>query len=170
MKAILLAFTLPALLLAKGATVKIMIEGEGLPSPISITDPKTGEFPVWSGPGVRRNGSEETEGFIIEWSRGRIEEPSPSLRRYRVSFYAGCRQGEIGCKFIEPTLVYVVPFAYDPATEQGFVYLPGRGDEMFGFNSSSMFHGRGWEGNWFRATRAWETFIKPFLAKASAVR
>jgi hypothetical protein len=118
MKAMLLAVAVPALLLAKGPTVKITIGGEGLQPPISITDPKVGEFPVWSGPGVFVNGVEQTEGFIIEWSKGVIPQPPTRLQRYRVSFYTGCKDSEIGCRSTEPRVVYVVSYVYDQVAEQ----------------------------------------------------
>jgi hypothetical protein len=35
-----------------------------------------------------------------------------------------------GCHSDEPLLVYVVTYAYNPATKQGYVYLPAKDDEF----------------------------------------
>ena len=41
----------------------------------------------------------------------------------------------------------------DPATGQGYVYLPGKSDEPYRLNTKAIYRGR--EGNWFRANAAW---------------
>jgi len=141
---------------AKGDMVKISIRGGGLTAPIEITNPKINAFNVWAGPGVVVNGAEQREGFIIEWPKGAVAHLPAGLQRYEVSFYEGREAGE-------PSLVYVVDYACDPLTGKGFVYLPGRGDERFRFNRT-MWHGQGLEGNWFRATDAWDAFVRPLIA------
>src|SRR5437867_5213148 len=106
----------PALLLAKGDTVKITIESTDLPSPIEITDPGVRQFNIWSD-------------FIIDSppSANRVSEAPVGLQRYRVSFYEGCDPKMMSaCHPAEPSLAYVVTYAYDPSAEGGgFVYLPG---------------------------------------------
>ena len=42
----------------------------------------------------------------------------------------------------------------DPATGQGYVYLPGKSDEPYRLNTKAIYRGR--EGNWFRANAAWQ--------------
>src|SRR2546429_7258866 len=43
-----------------------------------------------------------------------------------VSFYEGCDpKASNACHTAEPSLAYVVTYAYDPAAGHGFVYLPG---------------------------------------------
>jgi hypothetical protein len=46
----------------------------------------------------------------------------------------------------------------DPATGQGYVYLPGKADEPYRLNTKAIYRGR--EGNWFRATAAWQTAFR----------
>lgn len=154
MFAALLAFCLlaiPAQLFAKGATVKITIRGAGLKAPIEITDPKVlANFLVWAGPGT---GPNEAKAFIIDWSEGPVAERPKGLPRYEVSFYA---------KHSEERLVYVVFYEYDPSKKQGYVYLPGRTDQWYGLNVSTIF--RGVEGNWFRAWSEWDKTAGPLLA------
>jgi hypothetical protein len=158
----LLMMTAP--LLAKGHTVKITVKGTGLQTPIEITDDRVGLFHVWSGPGVFVNDVEESEGFIIDWWKGIAEKMPAGLPQYEVSFFSGCNDDAL-CPADKPRLTYVVLYSYDPTTEQGFVYLPGRSDELFKFNHA-MWHGRGFEGNWLFATSAWESFVRPIIAKA----
>jgi hypothetical protein len=147
----------PTALFAKGETIKITIEGPGISVPIESTDGKVRDFQVWAGPEVRINGVEQTEGFIIDWVHGPVAEPSAALSRYQVSFYVSGRVNG---------LAYVVSYAVDPKTGRGFVYLPGKGDEQYPRNAASMYHGHGLEGNWFRATTAWESFVNPLIAQA----
>ena len=162
----LLMMSIPAPLSAKGATVKITITGAGLAAPIEITDRKVRDFSVWAGPGTFRNGIEGTEGFIIQWSKGIVVDRPKGLQHYEVSFYTGCDMREHGCRSSKPSLSYVVLYEYDPSVEQGYIYLPGKDDEMVKF--SGMWHGHGFEGNWLCATSERENFVRPLIAKAKA--
>lgn len=142
----------PTALLAKGPTVKITIQGPGISTPIESTDTKLAAFNVWSGPGVQINGVDQTEGFIIDWGKGPMPEPAAALPRYEVSFYAG-RPSE---------LVYVVSYAFNAKTGQGFVYLPGGS-----LNMATMYRGN-LEGHWFHATIAWDNFARQLLGRAQS--
>ena len=142
---------------AKSDTAKITIKGAALPSPVEITDQQIGQFSVWSGPGIRINGVEEFEGFIINWRQGAVEQIPENLRRVEVSFYAGAADQQP---------VYIVSYAYNPLTGEGYVYLPGKGDESYARNAATIVHGAQWEGHWFRATSTWETFVRPLIARA----
>jgi hypothetical protein len=62
----------------------------------------------------------------------------------------------------------VASYAFNPASAQGYVYLPGRGDDAFRLNGAAMYHGHGFEGHWLRATEEWEKFARPLIAKAKA--
>ncbi|HKX00071.1 MAG TPA: hypothetical protein VJN43_20180 [Bryobacteraceae bacterium] len=157
-------------LLAKGPTVKIVIEGGGLSAPIQITDSKVADFRVWSGPGVFANGIEDTKGFIVDWpnadgfvtdwSEANAVKPPAGLPVYQVSFYSACESE--GCRANQPMLVYVVLYAFDPAAGQGYVYLPDHADRLFQFNHA-MWHGHGFEGHWLRATRDWDGFARHLI-------
>ena len=61
-------------------------------------------------------------------------------------------------------LVYVVFYEYDPATEHGYIYLPGRTDDWYGLNVSTILHGV--EGKWFRAWSVWDSVARPLIAGA----
>jgi len=145
---LLLIAALP--LFAKGTTVRITITGGDLAAPIEITDPLVAGFHVWSGAGTSSN---ESQGFIVDWSRG-ITQP-PNIRQvYDVSFFTTRR---------DPG-TYVVRYGIDPSTNQGYVYLPGKNDAAYGDNTWLIY--RGVEGNWFHAWNAWEQIEHPLIAKA----
>jgi hypothetical protein len=156
MYAALVAFLLivaPSQLFAKVDTVKITIRGADLKTPIEITDRKVlANFRVWTGPGTSSN---EAKGFIIDWARGPAAERPKGLQRYEVSFYA---------MLPNERLVYVVFYEYDPSTERGYVYLPGRTSDWYRLNVSTIDHGV--EGNWFHAWDVWDHVAGPLIANA----
>jgi hypothetical protein len=142
----------PASLGAKGETTQIVISGGDLASPVRIADPVVlRQFQVWSGAGTfRRLGGgdpiEATEGFIVDWSSGVVADPPKGLPRYEVAFYTGPATGP----------VYVVYYEPDPSSDRGYVYLPGKGEELYVSNTRSILRGHGFEGHWLHATRAWQ--------------
>jgi hypothetical protein len=135
---------------------KIIIRGASLAAPIEM-DEQIGRFFVWSGRGAWRNGVEETEGFIIDWPKGAVAAPAAGLQHFEVSFYE-----------VDERPAYVVTYAFDPATNQGFVYLPGKGEDWYAVNTRSILRGKGVEGNWFMSSRAWDDFARPRIAKAKS--
>jgi hypothetical protein len=149
----LLILLAPTTILAKRDVTKVTIKGPGITLPIEITDPEiVKNFQVWMGLGTSSN---EEVGFIVNWSQGIVAERPSGLHRYEVSVYAKCPQER---------LIYVVFYEYDPLMEQGYVYLPGKDDERYRLNVSTIY--RGVEGSWFRAWRAWENVARPLIAKA----
>jgi hypothetical protein len=158
---IFLLLMIPADLFAKAETPKIIIKGADLSAPIEITDPKTlANFVVWTGPGTSCSGEgcpePTTESFVVNWSQP-VAQPQKGLQRYEVFFYA---------KMPNERLVYVVFYEYGPATEHGYIYLPGRADEAYWLNGGTIL--RGVEGKWFRAWGAWEGVARPLIAGAKA--
>jgi hypothetical protein len=154
---VFLLLVIPARLFAKGEIVKITIQGAGLKTPIVIADLKTlPHFNVWSGPGTCCPITNEADEFIIDWSKS-VTARAQGLQRYQVSFYA---------KVPNERLIYVVFYEYDPATEEGYIYLPGKADEWYRLNVSTIF--RGVEGRWFRATSEWDSFARPLILDAKA--
>jgi hypothetical protein len=159
---VFLSFAIPARVFAKGDLVRITIKGADLKTPIEITDPKTlANIHIWTGPGTSSSEpgfNPNTPGFIINWSQGPIAEPPKGLQRYEVSFYA---------KMPNERLVYVVFYEYDPMTQHGYVYLPGRADEWYRLNVGTIY--RGVEGRWFRAWSEWDSLARPLLGNHTAV-
>jgi hypothetical protein len=78
----------PVSLLAKAPTLKIVIQGADLKTPIQISDEKVlAHFQVLSGKGTYANEPRlEEPSFIIDWSQGSTVEPPKALPRYEILF------------------------------------------------------------------------------------
>jgi hypothetical protein len=148
----------------KGHTVKVTFRGGTYTTPLEITNQNVGAFDVWAGPGVRVDGVEQTEGFIINWAKGPVAEPAATVDRFDVAFYSTERDGGAARR------VYAVSYAFDDATGQGYVYLPGKGDTSYLLNAATMHHGHGLEGHWFYATQEWDAFAKAVVLAAEPHR
>jgi hypothetical protein len=147
---------------AKGRTTKIEVTGAQLRTPVEITDPEIlKNFNVWSGPGTFVNGLEGTEGFIIDWPSGAVRE-QPKGVSYEVLFYVKYENRSASGQ--EDQLAYKVFYATDPSSGEGYVYLPGKGDEPYRLNTKAIFRGR--EGNWFHATAGWQSAVDRLIAQA----
>lgn len=149
----------PSIVLAKGKTTKIVIDGPDLSKPIEITDPDVlARFNVWAGLGTsstRQVANANSPNFIVDWSRGQTTRPSEAFQKYQVTFYTE-RQRE------RPS--YVVYYVVAPNANRGFVYLPGPSDKWWQLNTFSIF--RGCEGNWFSASGPWDNVARPLIEKA----
>ena len=154
------ACLLVASLDAKGPTIRIEIRDLALGTVTQMTDRSlVSQFNVWSGPGTYSGPSgqvtEGTDGFIVDWRRGSINERPTQLKRYELRFFSGPRPGKSGRPDPPETLAYIVLYENDPSTGEGYVYLPGRGDPHFALNVRSI-HRDGLNGHWFRANREWQ--------------
>lgn len=58
----------------------------------------------------------------------------------------------------------MVFYEYDPATDKGYVFLPGKGDEWYRTNVGSIL--RGVEGQCFFSNEDWERIARPIIMKA----
>jgi hypothetical protein len=133
---------------AKSTTVRIQVVATDLQTPLQISDPKILKaFSIWSSPG-------------IDWSRGSVPAPR-AAQRYSVTFHQSGRE-----PMHEWHRRYFITYAIDSETNEGYVYLPGSADgEIFLRNAFSIL--RGTEGNWFHASRAWESSVRPLIERAS---
>ena len=148
---------------AKGVTTRIEITSPQLQTPVEIRDPEILQnFNVWSGPGTYSNGVASTEGFIVDWASGAVRERPQNLRTFGVSFYV--KYANRPANEQDDQLAYKVVYATDPSSGAGYVYLPGKSDEPFRLNTRAIFRGR--EGNWFRATAAWQKAVDRLIAQA----
>ena len=131
----------PVYLLAKGDTVRIVINGGNLAAPIGITElAVAARFQVWSS-------------LILDRSRGAVEPPK-NLPIYNISFVTTRRNPG----------TYVVRYAVDPATNKGYVYVPGKTDAEYRDNVWLIY--RGIEGHWFHACSEWEKLAHSRIARA----
>ena len=152
---------------AKGATSRINISGGNLDRPVDIRNEAVLEaFQIWSGPGtsscVAGQCVEGTEGFIVDWSAGAVAARPNRLPRYQIAFFV--EEEGVGRQPAAERLAYVVLYEYDSARAQGFVYLPGKGDQWNELNWGSIYR-HGLEGAWFRATRAWQDAVVPLISQ-----
>jgi len=158
-----LALLLVASLDAKGPTSRIVIRDTALGTVSEIADRSVlDQFQVWAGRGTYSGPpdlqTEGTQGFIVDWTAGTVDQRPRQLRRYELRFYVGPKRALPASVAANPPadeLAYVVIYEHDPATGRGYVYLPGRSDEHFGLNVRSIH--RGLEGQWLHANQAWES-------------
>jgi len=146
-----------AALNAKAQTVRIEVTGGALSEPMALTaQDRVERFWIWSGQGVQVNSQRDpSPGTFIDWSRGTVAKAPADLQRYEVSFFCESRRTE------GHRLAYAVSYVLDPATGHGYIYLPGRGDERYRLNTSSIYHGV--EGNWFHASESWDALMRSRL-------
>jgi hypothetical protein len=144
---ILLVVTQPAF--AKAPTVKVTIEGGGLPSMIEVTNPQLlSSSNIW-------------QGNFLNGSRHSVTE-RPGLLRYEVSFYVEFANHDVRKRYV----VYYYP---SPSKEQGYIYLPGKGETWHALNVRAILR-TGQDGKWNYASPAWEELIKPIIALAEAAQ
>jgi hypothetical protein len=114
-------------------TVRLTIAGPGIVQPIEVTDQRLLALSnVFSG------------AFIGDPA---TEPPDASLPTYSITFDI---QTGTGVK----RAAYLVYFARSRWTNDGFVYLPGRGDLRYRRNISTILRGEH-DGRWHRAADAW---------------
>lgn len=161
---VLVLTSVTPVLFAKGDTAKITLTSVDFQNPIEISDPDiVKNFNVWAGAGTFMGGIEANDGFIVDWAAGPVTDRPSGLREYEVSFYVRNVKRAPGEQ--ADVLVYVVTYATDPGIAQGFVYLPGKADERFRLNTRAIY--RRLEGNWFRASAAWQNAVRPFIRHAA---
>jgi hypothetical protein len=138
----------PLAVSAKGETTRIVIAGDGLSSPIDITERSIVEaFSIWNGPGVRVNGwqlTENTSDAFIDWLRGAIVTRPLNMRRFEASLYVGSHDR------------YVVAYEVDLQERHGYVYLPQWKNDLITHDV---------EGNWFFATKPWDDVMIPLIIR-----
>lgn len=161
--AVVLTALLAASLVAKGATTRIVITDIARGTVTEITDRAVLEqFHVWAGRGTYSGPpdrqTEGTQGFIVDWTAGAVDQRPSQLRRYELKFYVSPKRALPSSVAANPPadeLAYVVLYEHDPATGRGYVYLPGKSDDHFRLNVRTIH--RGLEGQWLRASNAWES-------------
>jgi hypothetical protein len=150
-----------SVVLAKSATTKIVIEGPDLSTPIEITDRQIlANFNVWTGPGTfssQPGFNANAPSFIIDWSQGPVAAVPQALQKYQVSFYS---------EELSERPIYVVYYSFSRNSGPGYVYLPGKSEEWWRRNVTSIV--RGIEGKWFHAWITWENIARPLIEKARA--
>ena len=93
-------------------------------------------------------------------------QPPARREHYEVLFYWRPRsRPQAQCFTEKQCLVYVLFYDYDPSSERGFVYVPGKGEQWHAFDISVVYHGV--EGHWFNVTDSWTGFARTLIANRS---
>ena len=123
---------------AKGQTRRLTVTGPTVQGPLEVTDP-IALASVWGG----------------EFIGASASEPNPDWPRYVVSFHVQPPRTDA------VKVMYVVHYARDPQSGEGFVYLPGPGQEWYRLNASTIL--RSGDGRWHRAAVPWSRAINARL-------
>jgi hypothetical protein len=132
---------------AKASTTEITISGGGLGRVVEVTDPRLLAM------------SNVFWGQFLDPSRTPLSEAPPGLKAYEISFYEKEAENDV-------RKIYVAYYYPNVGSEQGFLYLPGKGP-VLELNISTIMRGE-LDGKWSYAMRAWESLIKPLIANAEA--
>jgi len=138
-------------LLARGnaVTIRIDITGGRLTQPLAVTDRALLDLSgVYQGSFL---GDLETNGVDPSWSR------------YALTFVSAPQIPTASCP-AETRRTYVAYYVRNPATDEGFVYLPGRGEDGYRTNTSMMIRD-GHDGHWHRALPAWAALLNSYLPR-----
>jgi hypothetical protein len=120
-------------------TVKLTISGPGLSQSLEVTDP-----PVLALSNV----------FSGAFISTPATEPDAAWPRYAVAFDIQTLE--------QVRLAYVVSYSRNRWTGEGFVYLPGRGEDWYRLNVSTILRD-GQDGKWHHASEAWSRAIDAHL-------
>lgn len=141
---------LPLLAFGKGETTLITLNGSGMN--LEIRDPESlGKFAFGPGPG--NIPTWQPRSWIVEDWKHPVTEPAASMPRLKVIFRIGSPGSAEGRE-------YVVHYAFDFASRQGYVYLPGEGEAHHRENINLMARGAQYEGHWFRALPEWAARVQ----------
>jgi hypothetical protein len=144
---LLVLFGTPMAASAKAFTTEITIAGGGLGRVLGVTDPQLLAMSnVWLGQ-------------FLDQSRSPLNEAPPGLQSYEVSFYLKQAENDV-------RKIYVAYYYPNVGSEQGLIYLPGRG-AAWELNIGTIMRGP-LEGKWNYALPAWEALVKPLIANAEA--
>jgi hypothetical protein len=132
-------------LTAKGPTVKLAIVPAHGAAPIHIT----------AGDALVHVWSDDFLGPVVP-------QPAAALEQYQMTFHVLPNRSRV------VQVMYVVTYARNPATGESYVYLPGRNEEHYSLNVSTIL--RGHEGRWHRAVPRWADAVNTSLRDGAAQR
>ena len=141
--------TTPLIARGNAVTIRLDITGGRLTQPLSIT-----ERALLDRSGVYQGGflgDLEINGVDPQWSR------------YAVTFIVAPQIPTAACP-AETRKAYVAIYARNPQTDEGFVYLPGRGEDGYRTNIGMMIRD-GHDGRWHRASPEWASLLNSYLPR-----
>lgn len=139
---------------AKGLPDKAIIRGGSLAQPIEITDRETLMlFSPWFDK-------------FIDWEKGVVAAPATQEQVFEVSIFMKSRPDNPAQDHRDMRLIYTLK--YCPRTSgPGYIYLPGKDDEHYAVNVSTILRD-GHDGKWHQAATAWETVVKRLIASSTS--
>jgi len=138
-------------LIARGnaVTIRLDITGGRLTQPLAITERALLDLSgVYQGTFL---GDLEINGVDPNWSR------------YALTFVVAPQIPTAACP-ADSRKAYVAYYVRNPATDEGFVYLPGRGEDGYRTNISMMIRD-GDDGRWHRAHPDWAALLNSYLPR-----
>jgi len=121
-------------------TARLTVTGTGLSEPLTVTDPGTLSL---------------SNVFRGAFFGGPASEPDAAWSRFTITFDIQTREGV-------KVSAYVLLYSRNPKTGEGFIYLPGRGDDAYRLNMSTIWR-EDLEGKWHRAAAEWSEAINSRL-------
>lgn len=138
---------------SKGAPDKIVMRGDRLAQPVEMTDREILKgFDVYSGQ-------------FIDWKKGLVAAPPNQDIAYEVFFYMKWKERH--SKYDQGNLKLIYSVRYVPGRDgaPGYVYLPGRDDDRYSINISTIIR-EGDDGKWHQASPAWDALMKRLIASS----
>jgi hypothetical protein len=130
-------------------TVRLDITGGGLSKPLVVTETALLDL------------SNVYAGTFL----GPVTNPiDPTWQRFVVSFAVGLRTPYPALELTGVQRTYVVHYARDPGTDEGFVYLPGRGEPGHRLNIGLIIREEN-DGHWHKAAPHWAELLNRHLPR-----
>lgn len=138
-------------LVARGnlVTVRLEISGAELTQPLVVTDQAILDL------------SNVYQGAFLGPVTNAID---PAWPRYVVSFVAEARKPFPMLERIGVQRIYVAYYAKNPENDEGFVYLPARGEDGYR-NNIGIITRDGHDGSWHQAFPTWAELLNSYLPR-----
>lgn len=138
---------LPMLARGNAVTVRLDISGATIQKPIQVVD---------------RNILDISNVYAGTFLGTPTQSVDPAWPRYVVSFVVESRTP---LPALAPTGIhknYVAHYSWNRQTGEGFLYLPGRGEDGYRGNIGLIIR-EGQDGGWHRASQTWADLLNPLL-------
>ena len=128
----------------------VILAGSG--SSYEVTDKQTlQQFSAWNGE-------------FVDWSKGAVRAPLDLSNSCKVFFYQKW-PGRRSSNYDRGELKMIYTLSYVPPGHEGqpgYVYLPGKGEEFFANNISTIIREQD-DGKWHQASAAWDALMNRLL-------
>ena len=147
--ALVASANLPLVARGNAVTVRLDITGGSLSKPLAVTDAAILDL------------SNVYAGSFLGPVTNRVE---PTWPRFGVSFVVEARTPFPTLTLTGVQRTYVAHYVRNPDTDEGFVYLPGRGEAGHSLNIGIIIREQN-DGRWHRAAPAWAELLNGYLPR-----